>query len=167
MIITSLNLKSFLLRSPEMGSSLMEEMANNQKQLTDLQIFYTDFVEYKELRKVVGFERVRHLFIQNTRMTPNYFEQIIHMFPNIRKFEYFPWNSIQCEDNEELLNCQTCLYKTFEVIPKLESLRYFRTGFEFVGKQLFECLDRFPNLSYLRITCGHTFFIFNVYLKIN
>ena len=154
-IITLLNLKSFWFRCREMSSSLMQEMAKNQKQLTDLQIYFSRFVEYKRFTKVVIFESVRHLFIQNPKMSPNYFEQIVGMFPNINKFEYLLWNSIQYEDDEEDLNCETCLYKTFEAIPRLQSLRYLGTCFKFYGKKLFECLDRLPNLSYLRISCDH------------
>ena len=106
-------------------------------------------------KNVPLFENVRHFILNDPKMNSIYFKQIVGMIPNIKKFNFFQMKKIQCKDKEEVLNSENCCFKLFEMIPRLQSLRHFSTHFRFIGKQLFECLDRFPNLSYLGIFCLH------------
>ena len=112
----------------------MQEMATNQKELTQLCIYWSQLVEYKDLKSVSLFENVRHFLFEEPILNTNQFKQIVGMFPNIKKFDFVPTNRIQCLDNEEDFNCGNCYFKTFEMIPRLQLLRHFSTYFRFIGK---------------------------------
>ena len=152
-IIRSLNLKKFWFTSHQLSSNLMQEMAKKQKQLKVLFIYWSHFIEYKGLERNVVFKNVRYFRLQNPRLNTSYFKQIVGMFPIIERFHFNPLNSIRCLVNEEDLQCDVCCLKTFELIPRLQYLRRFRTVFHFIGRQLFQCLERFPNFSHLEIHC--------------
>ena len=68
----------------------MEEMARREKELQKLSICRSEFIEYKDIERDVIFEKVEYLCLINPKLDPNYFKQIVNMFPNTKRLIYLP-----------------------------------------------------------------------------
>ena len=150
-IISSLFLKGFSLCCPEFECSLLIDLAEKHKDLKYLRIYWSIFIGDITTKTSILFENVSRFKFHQSDISPDQFNGLIQLFPRLRVFQFSPFYSIICCQNNSDRNCQMCENLCFDLIPVLPTLRKFVIGFWSIRKSFLQCINRFPNLVHLQI----------------
>ena len=150
-IINSMNLKTFNFYCEELECSLLLDLAEKHKDLKNLYMNWSIFIGDISTDALIAFKNVSKLGLHQAVICPNQFKRLIRLFPILKTFQFSPWHSIKCCQNNSDQNCQMCENLCFDLIPVLPTLRKFVIGFWSIRKSFLQCINRFPNLIHLDI----------------